>query len=83
VVGSSAYWEGMNYPSVSNDFYDSHKLLGPINVLGLTNVQSCYATAVQVYTCDGNIVGTFTLTNTYTRGTLNGNSVTNVTTTKQ
>jgi hypothetical protein len=80
LVGSSAHWEGEDYPSQPNEFYDSHRLLGPINVLGQTSVQSCVATATQTYSCNGNTIGTFTLTNTYTRGTLpNGKAVTNVT----
>lgn len=82
-VGSSAYWEGSQFASITDDFYDSHKLLVNINVLGLTSVTSCVAKATQTYTCGGRTVGTFTLTNTYTKGTLNGNTVTNVSTTKQ
>ncbi len=41
------------------------------------------ATATQVYTCNGQTIGTFTLTNTYIHGTLSGQAVTNVTTSKQ
>jgi hypothetical protein len=82
-VGSSAVWEGNNFPSILNDFYDSHRLLVNINVLGLTSVQSCVAQATQTYSCNGSTVGTFTLTNTYVKGTLNGQAVTNVSTTKQ
>jgi hypothetical protein len=83
IVGSSAFWEDTSYQSVSNDFYDSHKNLVNINVLGLTDVSSCVARATQTYSCNGSLVGTFTLTNTYTKGTLNGTAVTNVSTTKQ
>ena len=82
-VGSSASWEGSNFPSMLNDFYDSHRNLVNINVLGLTSVQSCVAKATQTYSCKGSTIGTFALTNTYTRGTLNGHAVTNVSTTKQ
>jgi hypothetical protein len=83
VVGFSAVWEGGNFPSMLNDFYDSHRNLVNINVLGLTNVQSCVAKATQTYSCNGSTIGTFTLTNTYTAGTINGQAVTNVSTTKQ
>jgi len=82
-VGSSAAWEGSNFPSILNDFYDSHKIIVGIYVLGQTSVQSCVAKATQKYYCSGSLVGTFTLTNTYTRGTINGQAVTNVSTTKQ
>jgi hypothetical protein len=33
-VGSSAAWEGGNFPSILNDFYDSHRTLVSIDVLG-------------------------------------------------
>ena len=82
-VGSSASWEGSNFPSILNDFYDSHKTIVNINVLGQTSIQSCVAKASQRYYCSGSLVGTFTLTNTYARGTINGQAVTNVSTTKQ
>jgi hypothetical protein len=83
IVGSGAQWEGSDYPSVLNEYYDSHKLLVNINVLGLTNVDSCVAKATQTYSCGGSVVGTFTLTNTYRKGTLNGTQVTTITTDKQ
>jgi hypothetical protein len=83
VIGSTASWEGSNFPSVLNDFYDSHRNLVNINVLGLTSVQSCVAKATQTYSCNGSTVGTFTLTYTYTKGTVNGLAVTNVSATKQ
>jgi len=83
VIGSTASWEGSNFPSVLNDFYDSHRNLVNINVLGLTSVQSCVAKATQTYSCNGSTVGTFTLTYTYTKGTVNGQAVTNVSATKQ
>jgi len=82
-VGSSASWEGNNYASITNDFYDSHKLLVNIDVLGGTGVNQCSAHATQTYLCNGSTIGTFTLTNKYSHGTLNGKSVTNVSTTKQ
>jgi hypothetical protein len=83
MVGRSAQWEGQAYESKANSFYDSHKLLGSGDVLGIGNVNSCQATATQTYTCKGQTVGTFTLTNSYSHGTLSGHPVTNVTTTKQ
>ena len=83
IVGSSAVWEGSNFLSMLNDFYDSQRNVVSINVLGLTNVQSCVAKATQTYSCNGSTIGTFALTNTYTAGTLNGQAVTNVNTTKQ
>jgi len=90
-VGAATVWEGQDIPSVLNTFYDSHKSIADQNILldglGRPIVQSCVATAVQTYSCNGSVIGTFTLTNTYTlgtgTGTLNGQSVTNVTTNKQ
>jgi hypothetical protein len=83
VVGSSAVWEGSPYASVQNAFYDQHTTKSATNVLGLTNVTSCQSTATQVYTCNGNAVGTFSLTNTYTSGFISAQPVTFVSVSKQ
>jgi hypothetical protein len=82
-VGATAEWEGQAHASAANSFYDSHKLILNVDILGLTNVGSCKATAKQTYTCNGQPIGTFTLTNNYSHGTLSGQSVTNVSVTKQ
>jgi hypothetical protein len=82
-VGATANWEGVPFPSVLNSFYDQHTIYLNFDVLGLTSVSSCTATATQIYTCNGQTIGTFTLTNTYDHGSLSGQSVTNITTTKQ
>lgn len=82
-VGSPAYWEGVQFGSYQNSFYDQHVIYIDYDVLGATSGASCSATATQVYTCDGNNIGTFTITNTYTHGTISGQPVTNITTTKQ
>jgi hypothetical protein len=83
IVGLSAAWEGNSYPSVYNAFYDQHVDKISVNILGYTNVTSCQATATQVYTCNGQPVGTFTLTNTYTSGFIGGQPVTFVSVSKQ
>ncbi len=66
-----------------NSFYDSHRLLSNTDLLGLTNVSTCAAIATQIYSCNGQAIGSFTLTNTYVHGTLSGQAVTNVVATKQ
>ena len=83
VVDSGAQWEKQPYPAVHNEFYDSHRLLLSVDVLSGSGSDQCTATATQVYYCAGNPIATFHLTNTYTHGTLSGQSVTNVQTTKQ
>jgi hypothetical protein len=83
VIGNSAFWEGSSYASVQNAFYDQHINKGTTNLLGLTNVTSCQSTATQVYTCNNNPIGTFTLTNTYTSGFISGQPVTFVSVSKQ
>ena len=82
-VQTDANWEGKLYPSVQNSFYDIHVSLSNYDILGFTNVYSCSATAVQIYTCNGKTIGTFHLTNTYSHGILAGQYVTNVGVTKQ
>lgn len=82
-VGSTAFWEGSPYPSVHNAFYDQHTIKSATNVLGLTNATSCQSTALQVYTCNGNVLGSFTLTNTYTSGFISSQPVTFVSVSKQ
>lgn len=47
-VGSPATWEQGNFPSVTNSFYDSHRILSDTDILGLSNVSTCTATATQV-----------------------------------
>lgn len=83
LVGSAAQWEKQPYPAVTNQFYDSHRQLSSTDVLNGTGVNQCTATATQVYYCGGKSIATFHLSNTYTHGTLSGQSVTNVATTKQ
>jgi hypothetical protein len=72
----------VQFPSVQNAFYDKHVFYSDTDILGLTSASSCSAKATQVYMCDGKNIGTFALTNTYSHGTISGQSVTNITTTK-
>ena len=81
-VGNTAKWEGANYPAIVNDFYDSHIFKSAANVLaGIGGTCNSYAT--QTYTCNGNVVGTFNLTATFTAGFISSTPVTYVTVTKQ
>jgi hypothetical protein len=83
VVGANAVWEGLPYASVQNAFYDQHITKSATNILGLTNVTSCQSTATQTYTCNGNTIGTFSLTNTYTSSFISAQPVTFVSVSKQ
>lgn len=83
IVRQSAGWEGNPYPSVQNAFYDSHRREYATNILGNTNVTSCRSTAVQDYTCNDRVVGTFTLTYTFYSGFINAQPVTFVSASKQ
>lgn len=84
VVGANVLrWEGQRYDSVYNSFYDSHRVEANFDVLGAAGVNQCTAQASQVYYCQGQPIANFILTNAYTHGTLDGQGVTNVTTTKQ
>ncbi len=83
VIPQSAAWEGNNYPSAYNAYYDAHTIKSASNVLSGTGVSSCQATATQTYSCAGQVFGKFNLTNTYQAGYIGGTPVTFVTVTKQ
>jgi hypothetical protein len=75
--------DGASTRAIQNVFYDNHVVYGPSNYLAAAGITSCASTCQQVYTCGGHQVGpTFTITRSYTKGTVGSTAVTNVTTTK-
>jgi hypothetical protein len=89
-IGSSTFTVGTAYPitifgqqpgAIDNVFWDAHGVSSGANTLTTTN--SCTATCRQVYSCGSTTVGNFTITFTYTQGTLNGQPVTFVNSSKQ
>jgi hypothetical protein len=81
-VLSTAY-DGQAFPAVVNQFYDQHLAHSNVSLLNYSGIQSCTTVCSQTYSCAGRqLNGRFTITYSYTRGTLNGQPVTNVQVTK-
>lgn len=72
-----------NFNAVENQFYDQHTTTNPQNILGVAGIQTCTTVCHQSYSCKGTVIGSFTITRTYTRGTVGSSAVTNVGVTKQ
>jgi hypothetical protein len=85
IVGAGGEEEEIQWtgPAQSNIFYDIHAFTSPISVLDAAGITSCTMTCIQAYTCSGTQVGrTFTIYRTLTKGTIDGQNVTNVDVTK-
>jgi Glucodextranase, domain B len=86
-VGNGGSELGFNFPAQHNVFYDEHLFGATVSVLDAPEIpptlNSCTASCTQQYLCEGNVIGTYTVTRTFTRGTINGQKVTNITVTKQ
>jgi hypothetical protein len=74
--GQSA--DGQIFLAQSNIFYDQHTFDSNVSVLNYSNIQSCTAACVQTYSCNGTVVGTYNFTFQFTKGTVSGTNVTNV-----
>lgn len=74
---------GQTFTGKKNAFYDQHNSVGSVSVLDQAGIQSCTSTCSQTYSCNGNAIGHFTITRSFTKGTINGTAVTNVGVTKQ
>jgi hypothetical protein len=86
-VGKGGSELGFTFPAQHNVFYDEHLFGAAVSVLDAPEIppslNSCTASCRQQYFCEGNLIGTFTVTRTFTRGTINGQNVTNITISKQ
>ena len=64
--------------------YDFHTTTDPTSLLNAPGAPSaCMIVCAQTYYCNGNIIGTFTVTRAFSKGTIQGTPVTNVNVTKQ
>ncbi len=83
-VGSGdTFVDGTIEPATPNVFYDQHYTTDKVSMLDAANITSCSNTCKQTYSCGGNNLGTFTITRSYTKGTIAGHAVTNIQITKQ
>jgi hypothetical protein len=84
VVGSGGGTTmGVPIPATTNAFWDEHAKGNGKDLLTVAGISTCQSVCLQGYSCRGTPINNqFTITNTFTKGTIGGVSVTNVTTTK-
>jgi hypothetical protein len=71
--------DGQNLPAPpNNSFYDEHSVTSASSLANAFNITSCTATCSQTYSCNGQSIGTHVITYKFTKGTISGTSVTNV-----
>jgi len=73
---------GQVFPPVHNQFLDEHATVDTINDLAASGLNACSSVCTQHYSCNGTVIGTFTITKSYAKGTVGNYTVTNVTATK-
>jgi hypothetical protein len=91
VVGTSSFKVGVNavakdgstFPLLHDGFYDEHASIATTSALDAAGINACTIVCQQTYYCNGDSVGNFTITRTFTKGTISGQSVTFVTVTKK
>ena len=81
-VGNGGSTFGQNFPARQNIFYDQHVTTSGVSILDAAGITSCTAVCSQSYSCGGHVIGNFTITRRFTKGTISGTPVTNVTVTK-
>ena len=70
---------GQNTPAQTNLFYDWHVTWSTTSsYLDDAGIQSCSRACSQVFTCNGNQVGSFTVTRSFSKAVINGQNVTAV-----
>ena len=74
--------DGTLYPAEENIFYDEHYTEASQSLLDYSGLTSCQTTCTQYYYCYGMNIATFTVTRTYSKGTIQGTPVTIVTISK-
>lgn len=75
--------DGSRYPAQTNIFFDEHTATDSQSDLDAFNITSCQFVCRQQYTCGGSVRGAFDITYSFTKGTIQGQPVTNVSVTKQ
>ncbi len=84
-TGGTAVASGITLQSfspVTNQFYDEHTLTSFYNLLGYSGLSSCTNLCTQTYSCGGNPIASFTITEDLAPGTVGSSPVTNVSATK-
>jgi len=68
--------DGQILPAKKNVYYDEHVISSGTSLLDYYHVTSCQAVCKQTYSCVQRPMGTDTVTYSFTKGTINGTSVT-------
>ena len=74
-VGQGGYdpIERQSYPALQNVFYDNHSTLSTEDLVGTYNAgNSCSVDCAQQYTCNGAVIGSFTITRDHIRDYVTG-----------
>jgi hypothetical protein len=74
---------GVDFVPKHNIFYDQHITTSAVSMLDAAGISSCTTKCSQTYSCGGKVIGTFSITRAYSKGTISGTPVTFVTVTKQ
>jgi hypothetical protein len=87
-VGEALSAFNQNFAATQNIFYDEHVSISSVSwldstQLNPTGLNSCVRVCTQTYSCGGRPVGTFTITRTFTKGTIQNTPVTNAIVVKQ
>jgi len=70
--------DGTPLPATPNVIWDEHAVAVPSNLLGSSG-KSCSIQCSQQISCGGVVIGNYTITYSFSTGTINGTPVTNVT----
>jgi len=70
--------DGTPFPATPNVMWDEHVVASASNLLGPSGKQ-CSIQCSQQYSCGGTVIGNYTITYTFSTGTISGTPVTNVT----
>jgi len=84
LVGPFTLTDGTRIPGQPNTMLDEHAAVSDVSQLDHDGINSCTAVCQQTYSCAGNSLSpSFRITRSFTKGTLNGQAVTNVAVTKE
>jgi hypothetical protein len=80
-TGGSAF--GINKLGATNTFYDLHSSVDTISRLDAAHINTCTVGCSQTYSCNGSVIGGFTIIRTFNKDIIQGTPVTRVAVTKQ
>lgn len=82
-IGNGGSLFGVTKLPATNTFYDLHSYLDTISSLDDAHINSCTTGCSQTYSCNGVVIGGFTIIRNFTKDTIQGTPVTRVSVTKE